>query len=328
MNIAFFGTKSFDRPAFDAANTGHSLTYLEARLTPETAALAAGFPAVCVFVNDRLTAGVLATLAAGGTRLVALRSAGFNNVDLPAAKALGLTVCRVPAYSPYAVAEHTLALILTLNRHTHKAYNRVRDGNFALDGLTGFDLHGKTAGVVGTGTIGAVVCRILAGFGCKLLAFDPVPNPAAVAAGATYVPLVELLAASDLVTLHCPLTPQTRHLIDAAALARMKPGAMLVNTGRGGLIDTPALVAALKAGRLGAVGLDVYEEEDGVFFADHSAEGLRDDQLARLLTFPNVLVTGHQAFLTHEALAGIAATTLANVGRFERGEACPNRVGG
>ena len=223
------------------------------------------------------------------------------------------------------MAEHAVALLLTLTRKTHKAYNRVREGNFALDGLTGFDLHGKTAGVVGTGAIGLVACRILAGFGCRVLASDPVPNPAA---AAEYVPPDRLLAESDIVSLHCPLTPQTRHLIDAAALARMKPGATLINTGRGALIDTPALVAALKAGRLGAVGLDVYEGEDGVFFADHSAEGLRDDQLARLLTFPNVLVTGHQAFLTREALAGIADTTLANVGRFERGEPCPNRLAG
>jgi D-lactate dehydrogenase len=330
VRIAFFNTKPYERAAFDVANArhGHPISYLEPRLTADTARLAAGHPAVCGFVNDRFDAPVLATLAAGGTRLVALRCAGFNNVDLAAAKAHGLTVCRVPAYSPHAVAEHALALVLTLNRKTHKAYNRVREGNFALDGLTGFDLHGKTAGVVGTGAIGAVACRILAGFGCRVLAHDPKPNPDATAAGATYVPLADLLTASDIVTLHCPLTPDTRHLIDAAALAAMKPGAVLVNTGRGALVDTPALVAALKAGRLGAVGLDVYEEEDGVFFADHSAEGVRDDQLARLLTFPNVLVTGHQAFLTHEALAGIAETTLANVGRFERGEGCPNRVAG
>jgi D-lactate dehydrogenase len=323
MRLAFFGSTRYERAAFDAAGGDHPVTYLEPRLTAATAPLAAGFPAVCGFVNDRFDAPALGALAAGGTRLVALRCAGFNNVDLPAARHLGLTVCRVPAYSPHAVAEHAVALLLTLVRKTHKAYNRVREGNFALDGLAGFDLHGKTAGVVGTGAIGAVLCRILGGFGCRVLAADPAPNPAV---PAEYVPLPDLLSASDIVSLHCPLTPATRHLIGAAALARMKPTAVLVNTGRGALIDTPALVAALKAGRLGAVGLDVYEEEEGVFFADHSADGLRDDQLARLLTFPNVLVTGHQAFLTAEALAGIAATTLANVGRFERGEPCPNRL--
>jgi D-lactate dehydrogenase len=330
MRIAFFGTKSYDRAGFDAANAryGHRLHYLEPRLGPETAPLAAGFDGVCAFVNDHITAAVIDALAAGGTKLIALRCAGFNNVDLAAAKARGLTVCRVPAYSPHAVAEHTLALILTLNRKTHKAYNRVREGNFALDGLTGFDLFGKTAGVVGTGQIGGLVCRILAGFGCKVLAFDPKPSPDAVAAGAGYVPLDRLLTDSDVISLHCPLTPQTRHLIDAAALARMKPGVMLVNTGRGALIDTPAVVAALKAGKLGHLGLDVYEEEDGVFFEDQSERGLRDDQLARLLSFPNVLVTGHQAFLTREALAAIADTTLANVTRFERGEPCGNRLVG
>lgn len=330
MRIALFGTKSYDREGFDAANArhGHELRYLEPRLGPDTVRLAAGFAGVCVFVNDRLGADVLATLAEAGTKLVALRCAGFNNVDLTAAKELGITVCRVPAYSPHAVAEHALAMILTLNRKTHKAYNRVREGNFSLDGLTGFDLFGKTAGVVGTGKIGATVCRILAGFGCRVLAFDPYPNPEAAAAGAAYVPLDTLLAESDVVTLHCPLTPQTRHLIGEAALAKMKPGAMLVNTGRGALIDTPAVIRALKAGRIGHLGLDVYEEEDGVFFEDQSLRGLRDDVLARLLTFPNVLVTGHQAFLTREALAAIAETTLANVTRFERGEPCANRVGG
>lgn len=328
MRVAVFGTKAYDREQFDAANAryGHALTFLEPRLGPQTVGLAAGFPAVCVFVNDKVGADVLGPLAAGGTRFVALRCAGFNNVDLAATTELGVTVCRVPAYSPHAVAEHAVALLLTLNRKTHRAYNRVREGNFALDGLMGFDLHGKTAGVVGTGKIGATVCRILAGFGCRVLAHDLQPNPEAAAAGAVYVPLARLLADADVVTLHCPLTPQTRHLIDDAALAAMKPGAVLINTGRGALVDTPAVIRALKAGRLGALGLDVYEGEEGVFFEDSSGTGLRDDVLARLLTFPNVLVTGHQAFLTREALANIADTTLANVARFERGEACPNRV--
>jgi D-lactate dehydrogenase len=330
MKIAVFGTKPYDRDALDAANPryGHALRYLEPRLGPDTAALADGSPGVCVFVNDQLSADVVARLAATGTKLIALRCAGFNNVDLAAAKGHGLTVCRVPAYSPYAVAEHALALVLTLNRKTHKAYNRVREGNFALDGLIGFDLHGKTAGVVGTGKIGALVCRLLTGFGCRVLAADPFENPEAVANGAAYVSLDRLLAEADVISLHCPLTPQTRHLIDDAALGKMKPGVTLINTGRGALIDTKAVIRALKAGTIGQLGLDVYEEEEGVFFEDQSLHGLHDDVLARLLSFPNVLVTGHQAFLTREALANIADTTLANVTRFERGEPCGNRVGG
>ena len=329
MKTALFNVKPYERTAFDAANAryGHQLQYLDVRLNLNTVTLAAGFPAICAFVNDSVNREVIAALAAGGTKLIALRSAGFNNVDLVAAKEHGLTVCRVPAYSPYAVAEHTLALILTLNRKTHKAYNRVREGNFALDGLTGFDLHGKTVGVIGTGTIGAVVCSILKGFGCKVLAYDIVQNPDAVAAGATYVPKDELLAQSDIITLHCPLNTQSQHLIDAAAVAKMKPGVMLINTGRGALIDTAAVIRSLKSKQIGYLGLDVYEEEAGVFFEDQSVKGLQDDVLARLLTFPNVLVTGHQAFLTNEALANIADTTLGNITKFETGEPCPNRVG-
>jgi D-lactate dehydrogenase len=328
MKLALFGTKSYDRTGFEAANKqyGHELLFLEPRLSAQTVALAQGIPAVCVFVNDHLTADVIEQLATGGTRLIALRCAGFNNVDLPAAKQHGLTVCRVPAYSPHAVAEHTLALILTLNRKTHKAYNRVREGNFSLDSLNGFDLYGKTAGVIGTGTIGAIVCRILSGFGCRVLAFDICENPDALQAGAKYTSLVELLHASDIVTLHCPLTPQTKHLINEQAVSQLKPGVMLINTGRGALIDTPAVIKALKTGTIGYLGLDVYEEEDGVFFEDQSVRGLQDDVLARLLTFPNVLITGHQAFLTREALANIADTTLANVTRFEQGESCPNQL--
>jgi D-lactate dehydrogenase len=329
MKIALFNVKPYERAAFDAANVryGHQLRYLDVRITMNTVTLAAGFPAICAFVNDSVNREVIAALAAGGTKLIALRSAGFNNVDLVAAKDNGLTVCRVPAYSPYAVAEHTIALILTLNRKTHKAYNRVREGNFALDGLTGFDLHGKTVGVIGTGTIGAVVCSILKGFGCKVLAYDIVQNPDAVAAGATYVSKDELLKLSDIITLHCPLNAQTQHLIDAAAMVKMKPGVMLINTGRGALIDTAAVIRSLKSKQVGYLGLDVYEEEGGVFFEDQSAKGLQDDVLARLLTFPNVLVTGHQAFLTNEALANIADTTLANITKFETGEPCPNHVG-
>lgn len=260
-------------------------------------------------------------------RLIALRSAGFNHVDLDAARRLGFTIVRVPEYSPHAVAEHAAALILTLNRKTHRAYNRVREANFSLDGLVGFDLHGKTVGVVGTGRIGAVMLRIMHGFGCRLLAHDVNEDAALMQeVPVRYVALQELLDASDIISLHVPLTPGTRHLIDAAALARMKPGVILINTGRGALIDTQALVAALKRGHVGGAGLDVYEEEAGIFFNDLSDRVLQDDVLARLLTFPNTLITSHQGFLTHEALANIAETTLANVRAFERGEPLANAV--
>ncbi len=272
--------------------------------------------AVCAFVNDRLDAEVLRALQGRGVRLVVLRSAGFNHVDLAAAAALGIAVGRVPAYSPHAVAEHAVALVLALNRKIHKAYARVREGNFALDGLLGFDLAGRTVGVVGTGQIGTVFARIMAGFGCTLLAHAPVQAPACLALGARYVPLPELLAGSDIVSLHCPLTPDTRHLIDAAALAQMKRGAMLVNTSRGGVIDTRAVIRALKTGHLGSLGLDVYEEEGDLFFRDLSGEVLRDDVFARLLTFPNVVITGHQGFFTEEALAAIAQTTIDNLDAF------------
>jgi D-lactate dehydrogenase len=328
MRIAFFSSKSYEQLSFDAANAafGHEITYLEPRLSTATVSLAAGFPSVCVFVNDQLDAGALQVLSHGGTRLLALRSAGFNHVDLAAAGRLGLTVVRVPAYSPHAVAEHTVGLILALNRRLHRAYVRVREGNFSLDGLMGFDLDNRTVGVVGTGKIGEVVCRILQGFGCHLLAFDPQPNPACQDMGVRYVGLESLLREADIVTLHCPLTDETRHLIDARALQTMKDGAMLINTSRGGLVDTPAVVLALKSGKLGELGLDVYEEEAGLFFEDHSDRVIQDDVFARLLTFPNVLVTGHQAFFTREAVAAIARTTLSNVADFERGGPCPNTV--
>jgi D-lactate dehydrogenase len=321
MDVAVFSTKPYDRHFLEAANAaaGHRLRYLEPRLTPETAVLADGAGAVCAFVNDELDRAALRDLAGRGVRLVALRCAGFNNVDLAVARALGLTVARVPAYSPHAVAEHTLALILALNRKTHRAFNRVREGNFALDGLLGFDLHGRTAGIVGTGQIGALVARILHGFGCRLLAHDPRPDPVCEALGARYVDLPELLGAADIVTLHCPLTPRTRHLIDAEALRRAKPGVMLINTGRGALVDTRAVIDGLKSGRVGHLGLDVYEEEADLFFEDLSQRAIRDDVFARLLTFPNVLVTGHQGFFTREALENIAETTLANISAFESG---------
>lgn len=319
MKVAVFSTKPYDRRYLNAANhDAHHLAFFDLRLSKETASLADGFDAVCAFVNDDLGGEAVSALARSGVRLLALRSAGFNHVDLEAAASHGIAIGRVPAYSPYAVAEHTLALILTLNRRMHQAYNRVREGNFALDGLLGFDLHGKTAGIVGTGKIGATVARILHGFGCHLLAADPEPNPACVELGARYAPLEELLERSDLITLQCPLTPQTHHLIDGDAIARMKPGVMLINTSRGAVVDAAALIVGLKEGRIGSVGLDVYEEEADLFFEDLSQTFIRDDVFARLLTFPNVLITGHQAFFTHEALTAIAETTLANIAAFER----------
>jgi D-lactate dehydrogenase len=315
MRIAVFSTKPYDQRFLDQANTdfGHELTYFEPRLSAETTPLAEGYPAVCVFVNDELGRPVLEALAAGGTRLVALRCAGFNNVDLEAAEELGVEVVRVPAYSPYAVAEHTLALILALNRRLHRAYNRVREGNFNLDGLLGFDLRGKTAGVIGTGRIGEAMIRILHGLGCDILACDPYPSEACEALGARYVPLDTLFAESDIITLHCPLTPDTHHLIDDAAIAAMKPGVMLVNTSRGEIVNTRAVIEGLKSGRIGHLALDVYEEEGDLFFRDLSSRVLADDVFARLLTFPNVIITGHQAFFTAEAMDNIARTTLANV---------------
>jgi D-lactate dehydrogenase len=328
MRVAVFSTKPYDERSLAAANTsfGHELEFLEPRLTPATAPLAAGFPAVCAFVNDQLNDAVLDVLAKGGTRLIALRSAGFNHVDLHAAARLGLTVARVPAYSPYAVAEHAVALTLALNRKLHRAYARVRDGNFSLDGLLGFDVHGSTVGVIGTGRIGLVFARIMRGFGCTLLAYDPYPNTEALDLGARYVDLPELFAASDIIALHSPLTADTHHLIDDAALAQMKDGVMLVNTSRGALVDTRAAIEALKSGKLGALGLDVYEEEEELFFEDFSGQVITDDVFARLLTFPNVLITGHQGFFTREALGNIADTTLANVTAFERGEGTLHEV--
>ena len=328
MRIAFFSTHRFDRQFFDAANrvTHHDIDYLEPRLVSATASLAAGAPAVCAFVNDTLDEATLRHLASGGTKMIALRSAGFNNVDLAAARTLGLTVARVPAYSPHSVAEHAVALILTLNRKIHRAYIRVRDGNFSLEGLLGFDLHTRTAGVVGTGKIGAIVAKILSGFGCRILAYDIAQNPECVALGARYVTLDELWAQSDIVTLHAPLTSKTRYMIDAATIAKMKPGVMIVNTSRGALVDTFALIEGLKSGKVGYVGLDVYEEEEQLFFQDLSSHVITDDVFARLLTFPNVLVTAHQAFFTSEALAVISETTLRNVTAFERGERIGNEV--
>ncbi|EYF08171.1 2-hydroxyacid dehydrogenase [Chondromyces apiculatus] len=329
MRLAIFDTHQYDRDALTQANQGrgHELVFFEPRLTRATAALASGFTSVCSFVNDVLDAPTLEALHAGGVRLVALRSAGFNHVDLDAAARLGLAVVRVPAYSPHAVAEHAVALVLSLNRKIHRAYARVREWNFSLEGLVGFDLHGKTVGLVGTGTIGAVAARIFHGFGCRLLGHDLRPNAHLEAAlGLTYVPLDALYREADIVSLHVPLTPKTHHLVDAAALSQMKRGALLINTGRGALIDSRALIDALKIGDLGGAGLDVYEEEEGVFFQDLSNRVLKDDVLARLLTFPNVLVTSHQGFLTREALGAIASTTLDSVDAFARGEPLRHEV--
>ncbi|WP_411383976.1 2-hydroxyacid dehydrogenase [Pseudomonas sp. L7] len=323
MRVLLFSSQHYDQESFTqaAASSALELHFQAARLTSDTAPLAQGFEVVCAFINDDLGADVLQRLANGGTRLIALRSAGYNHVDLTAAAHLGLTVVRVPAYSPHAVAEHAVALILALNRRLHRAYNRTREGDFTLHGLTGFDLHGKTVGVVGTGQIGAAFARIMAGFGCQLLAYDPYPNPELLALGARYLELPELLGQARIISLHCPLTEHTRHLINAESLARLQPGAMLINTGRGALVDTPALIDALKSGQLGYLGLDVYEEEAQLFFEDRSDLPLQDDVLARLLTFPNVIVTAHQAFLTREALEAIAATTLDNIARWAAGDA-------
>jgi D-lactate dehydrogenase len=329
MRVAVFSAKAYDRHFLDAANTaaGHAIDYLDARLDATTARLAAGYPAVCVFVNDRLDATTLEALAAGGTRTVALRCAGYNNVDLAAAEALGITVVRVPAYSPEAVAEFTLGLLLALDRNIPRAWNRVRENNFALDGLIGRNLSGRTAGVVGTGRIGALVARMFRlGFGCDVLASDIVQDPDLIAAGVRYVPVEVLLREADLISLHCPLTPDTRHLINAEVIAAARPGVMIVNTSRGALIDTSALIEGLKSRKVGGVALDVYEQEADLFFEDLSSEIIQDDVFQRLLTFPNVLITGHQAFLTEEALGAIAATTLASLSEIEAGRPPAHRV--
>jgi D-lactate dehydrogenase len=328
MKVAIFSTKAYDRQFLEAANTnhGHELVFFESQLNGDTALLAAGFPVVCVFVSDQPDAQTLERLASGGTRLLALRCAGFNNVDLKAAAELGITVVRVPAYSPYAVAEHAVGLILTLNRKLHRAYNRVREGNFSLDGLLGFDLHGCTVGVIGTGKIGMIFGQIVKGFGCQVCGYDMYRNPEFEALGTKYVELSDLFTNADIISLHCPLTPQTHHLIDAPAIEKMKPGVMLINTSRGALIDTAAAIKGLKSQKIGALGLDVYEQESHLFFEDLSNKIIQDDVFERLMTFPNVIVTGHQAFFTKEALQNIAETTLSNITDFEQSRPCPNQV--
>jgi D-lactate dehydrogenase len=328
MKIAVFSAKSYDRQFLDAANAteGHELQYFEAALGPESVALAAGHEAACIFVNDVANAGVLEALQAGGTALVALRCTGFNNVDLDAAARLGIKVVRVVDYSPYSVAEHAVALLLAINRKTHRAYNRTRDSNFSLDGLMGFDLHGKTAAVVGTGKIGRVFARIMLGFGCNVIGYDKYPSADFEALGARYAARGEIGADADIISLHCPLAPDTHHIVNAESLAKVKRGALLVNTSRGGLVDTEAAIEALKSGQLGGLALDVYEQEAGLFFRDLSSTVVTDDILQRLLAFPNVIVTGHQAFLTREAVATISETTLRSASEFARGSPLSNEV--
>jgi D-lactate dehydrogenase len=322
IEVALYDAKPFDREYFLRAN-GHenvAWKFHEFRLNTDTAVATAGMRAVCVFVNDRLDRPCLDSLKQAGVERIALRCAGYNNVDIAHAHALGLGVTRVPAYSPHAVAEHAVALLLTLNRKIHRAHNRVREHNFSLAGLVGFDLHGKTMGIIGTGKIGKIAAQIFRGFGCEVLAYDPFTSTEwAAAHGVRYVEVDQLLEAAHVISLHLPLLPETRYLLNAERLGRMRRGAYLVNTSRGKLVETKALINALKSGHLGGVALDVYEEEEGIFFEDLSDLVLQDDELTRLLTFPNVLITSHQAFLTHEALTEIARVTTENFLRFAAG---------
>jgi D-lactate dehydrogenase len=327
MQVTVYSTKPYDRRFLEAANAeaGHELNFLEERLNRHTVALEEGAPAVCLFVNDDANADVLTGLADRGCKLIALRCAGFNNVDLRRAGELGIRIARVPAYSPYAVAEHALAMILALNRRIHRAYNRVREGNFALDGLLGFDVHGKTAGIVGTGKIGSILGSTLAAMGCRVLGYDLFPSAQFADIG-RYATLDELLRESDIISLHCPLTPQTQYLINAETIATLKPGVMLINTSRGGLIDTAAVICGLKEKQIGYLGLDVYEQEADLFFENLSETIIQDDHFQRLLTFPNVLITGHQAYFTETALQNIADTTIANLTAFAAGQPLANEV--
>jgi D-lactate dehydrogenase len=328
MNVAVFSTKRYDREFIDAANAsaGHRITYFDVPLEAETAALASGHDAVCIFVNDRADAGVLEALSRGKTRLVALRCTGFNNVDLQAAARFGLKVVRVVTYSPYSVAEHAVALLLAINRKIHRAYNRTRDSNFSLDGLMGFDLNGKTVAVAGTGKIGRVFARIMLGFGCEVIGHDKYPSPEFEALGARYAEQGEIGARADIISLHCPLTPETHHIINTTTLSRAKRGALLINTSRGGLVDTEAAIEALKSGQLGGLAIDVYEQEADIFFRDLSSEIIRDDVFQRLLAFPNVIVTGHQAFFTREAISTICETTINSMNEFAAGQPLSNEI--
>ena len=329
LKVAVFDTHQYDQEALESENKSfrHQLSFFEERLRPETALLARGCEVVCAFVNDHLDRDTLEILQKQSVGLIAMRCAGFNNVDLEAAKKFGLSVVRVPEYSPYAVAEHALAMILALNRKIPRAYNRVREGNFSLEGLVGFDLHDKTVGIIGTGKIGAVFARIMHGIGCRLLAYDVKQSETLTKElGVKYVQLLELYSQSDIISLHAPLTPETKYIINTKTLAQMKRGVFLINTSRGALIDSQALLEGLKSRHIGAAGLDVYEEEEGIFFKDLSGQILQDDVLARLLTFPNVLITSHQAFLTQEALSNIARTTLESIQCFEEKKPLKNQI--
>jgi D-lactate dehydrogenase len=326
MKIAFFSTQPYDKEYFERYNQQHEIIFFEAQLNEQTVNLAKDCDAICGFVNDQLNASVIKSLAETGVKIIAQRCAGFNNVDLGAARENKIVVVRVPAYSPHAVAEHALALIMTLNRKTHKAYNRVKEGNFSLHRLTGFDLYGKTTGVIGTGRIGQCFAHIMLGMGCKVLAFDLIANKEMEAAGVEYLPLMNVLQQSDIVSLHCPLTDLTKHLINKITLDSMKDGAMLINTSRGGLIDTKAAIDALKKGKLGYLGIDVYEQEEKLFFHDLSENIIEDDVIMRLLSFSNVLITAHQGFLTDEALTQIALVTLQNLADFEEGKKLENMI--
>jgi len=328
VKVAFFNTKPYEQNSFEAQlkNSNHKFTFFEAKLDKETAKLAEGHDAVCSFVNDHLTPLVLKRLKNFGITNIVLRCAGFNQVDLQSVKDLGIKICRVPAYSPEAVAEHAMALILALSRKTHKAYNRVRENNFSLAGLTGFNLHGKTVGVVGTGAIGKAFAKIALGFGCEVIAFDLYPDEKLEKTGVKFLPLQDVLKQSDIVSLHCPLTAQTHHLINKDSLATMKDGVTLINTSRGGLINTKDAITGLKHKKIGFLGIDVYEQEENLFFENLSEEILMDEQITRLMTFPNVLITGHQAFLTHEALAEITRVTLFNLDQLEAGVSLENKI--
>jgi D-lactate dehydrogenase len=328
MKVAIFSSTRYERDYLDEANKveQHQLHNFDVSLNMDSVGLAAGFGAVCIFVNDEADAQVLEALHKGGTQLLALRCTGFNNVDLEAAARLGIKVVRVVTYSPYSVAEHAVALLLAVNRKVHRAYNRTRDSNFSLDGLVGFDLCGKTVAVVGTGKIGCVFARIMLGFGCEVIGFDPYPSPEFEALGLSYAKTGEIGEKADIISLHCPLTPETHHIINSKTLERAKGGAILINTSRGGLIDTEAAIEALKTGLLGGLGIDVYEQEADLFFRDLSSEIITDDVFQRLVSFPNVIVTGHQAYLTREALTTICETTLQSITAFEKNQALENEV--
>ncbi len=328
MKITVFSSKKWVREFFERVNEefNFEVRFLETRLNGDTAPLAEGADVVCIFVNDNADAAAIEALSRAGVRMIALRCAGFNNVDIKAAERFGIAVARVPAYSPYAVAEHAAALTLTLNRRIHRSYNRVREGNFALDGLMGFDLHGRTIGIIGTGKIGEVFAGIMHGFGMSILAYDRYPREELASKGVRYVGLEELYALSDVISLHCPLTHETYHIINDYAIGTMKEGVMVINTSRGALIDTAAVIDGLKAGKIGAVALDVYEEEEDLFFEDLSDQVIQDDTFSRLLTFPNVLITAHQAFFTRDAVENISRTTFTNIARWRDDGECDNCI--